>query len=980
MKRTMYFGRYFTKRGAAFSMAAVLGASGIPLAGLMPAVQVCAADAAQGNGGTSAGDQAAGAKEPKVLAAVDFDAGIDGWYYGAGWEYDYSAKDTSSVEAEDGQLKFTVDYSKDQDKGWSQATAVWEPKDGKGWNLSGATAVTMLMTYDPSKMTTGSFAVKVFCDEGLDASTDVDFASAKDLEDGRKQIPVSISFEALGAKASDVKKFAVQLIGKNTDYQGAVWFDQLAVTKEPEADSAVDSTVKAKAADTQQVQVSGKQLLTQKKDGSTQKTALASAVSLADPSADASVRRVYAYLQAVGASDSVIYGHQNDISHKAGSPELSNSDTKDVTGSISGIFGIDTLSLTGNEYSAQRYNEEYHKNLELTAKNNVKAAAMLTNEAIQEGAIVTLSAHMPNFANVKENPDYQSGQPSYAKYDFTGYSPNDTTNDPMNQILPGGKYNKVYTAYLDMIADYAKQVKGAVLFRPFHENTGSWFWWGAAFCDPETYKNVYRYTVEYLRDTKDIHNILYEYGPGSEAESVEEYSERYPGDAYVDLVGFDMYDRAPKDDGVFMAQFKKELGIVESFAKQHKKLVAVTETGAANDAAPDDNQTALLKKDNGNRDWYNQILDIVSASEASYYLLWANFSKKDGFYTPYVDAVNADGSLRGHEMLDNFIDFYNDNRSIFAANQKEALTTGAIGKVTAKAAVSGAKGYLTSPLGGSRILKATAIKAKITGADAKTKLLIVAKTDKGKVKLTPKADGNGMYTAKLTAKQLKTLGKSVGTLTLYINDKRVQRYSVIYNIQAPKEDPYLIDGFENYYGVNDQLTGAWTVNTDSDCKVALSLTKSKKSEGDYGLAFAYDETDKGWGGATISKEVDWSDCNALQFYMVPDGKNQKTVIQINANGVTYETYLQEYEAYRANGAKPVLVTIPFTDFCQRDTEGNPKGGLVDDCRKIQSFGLWVNAIADSEAVSGGRVSGTLYYDQITAVKSEQTEASFVAVK
>ena len=75
----------------------------------------------------------------------------------------------------------------------------------------------------------------------------------------------------------------------------------------------------------------------------------------------------------------------------------------------------------------------------------------------------------------------------------------------MNQILPGGKYNKVYTAYLDMIADYAKQVKSAVLFRPFHENTGSWFWWGAAFCDPETYKNIFRYTVEYLRDTKNVH-------------------------------------------------------------------------------------------------------------------------------------------------------------------------------------------------------------------------------------------------------------------------------------------------------------------------------------------------------------------------------------------------------------------------------------------------------------------------------------------
>lgn len=61
--------------------------------------------------------------------------------------------------------------------------------------------------------------------------------------------------------------------------------------------------------------------------------------------------------------------------------------------------------------------------------------------------------------------------------------------------------------------------------------------------------------------------------------------------------------------------------------------------------------------------------------------------------------------------------------------------------------------------------------------------------------------------------------------------------------------------------------------------------------------------------------------------MVPDGKNQKTVIQINANGVTYEAYLQEYEAFRKNGAKTVMVTIPFTEFCQRDTEGNPKADL-----------------------------------------------------
>ena len=121
-----------------------------------------------------------------------------------------------------------------------------------------------------------------------------------------------------------------------------------------------------------------------------------------------------------------------------------------------------------------------------------------------------------------------------------------------------------------------------------------------------------------MRDTKGVHNMIYVYSPSNTGvSSVKDFEERYPGDAYVDLVGFDIYDRKPADDGVFMKQFKKQLSVVETFAKKHKKLVAVTETGAADDPAPGDAQTALLKSDNGNKDWYNQILDIVSKSEAS---------------------------------------------------------------------------------------------------------------------------------------------------------------------------------------------------------------------------------------------------------------------------------------------------------------------------------------------------------------------------
>ena len=84
------------------------------------------------------------------------------------------------------------------------------------------------------------------------------------------------------------------------------------------------------------------------------------------------------------------------------------------------------------------------------------------------------------------------------------------------------------------------------------------------------------------------------------------------------------------------------------------------------------------------------------------------------------------------------------------------------------------------------------------------------------------------------------------------------------------------------------------------------------------MKFVYNETSNGWAGATISKEVNWSDCDALQFYTIPDGKHQKVVIQLTANGKVYETYLNEYEAYAENdGTVPIKVTIPFTDFVER---------------------------------------------------------------
>lgn len=930
----------------------------------------------------SGASKSEGGYDETVLKSWPFDANEEGWEYGGkDWIWDYDGNDNSSTSFDSGKLKVTVDYSKNVDKSWSQlAIKHYE----EGMQLNGLNNVELDFYYDTSSMTMGNFSLKIYTGDG-DATTSLDLSEGEIVEGSLHKLHVVIPF-AEPIKASTLDQIAIQIIGVYTDYKGSLLFDNIVLSnKTAKEDSYVDSTVQVTGG-ANQVSIENGNLITTNKNGEQETTVLATDISLVDKDASSSVRQIYSYLKAMGDTDSVLFGHQNDTHHKAGSKSLSESDTYDITGSYSGVIGMDTLSLTGNEYSAKRYNTEIASGSGIeaipeTAAGNVQAAAALTNKNIEEGAIITLSCHMPNFSIVNEETENYDGVNTYSRYDFKGYSPNNLTGDVMNQILPGGQYNEVYTAYLDMIADYASQVNGAILFRPFHENTGSWFWWGAAFCDAQTYKNVYRYTVEYLRDDKNIHNLIYVYGPGSEAATLEEYEVRYPGDAYVDMVGFDMYDQDPTAEGKWFTQFKKQLELVNQFAQKHNKLFAVTEVGVST-STPDkgDNQTALHKTGNADLEWYQKLQEAVSESDASYFLVWANFGLHDGYYTPFVDSINDDGTLHGHEMLDKFIEYYNDNRSIFSGNQKQAIED--MNKVTINTSplTTEATGYITAPVSGSRILEPVTMTARVNNVSADTKVQFVVKGNQTITVIATSTDGK-FYTAKLDKSTLDKLGESNGVLQLQLNGKIVDEIALIFNIEPPVEDPYLIDGFENYYGLDTLLNKKWTTNKASGSNIKLSLDSNNLTHnlGDYSMKFTYTETSGGWAGATLGKTVDWSTCNALQFYTIPDGNNQKVVVQITANGTVYEVYLNLYEGYR-DKTQPMLVTIPFEEFCKRDVAGNPKGGLIEDAGNVTSFGLWVNAIDNSEAMKEGSVSGTIYYDTITAIKSNVTKPEFKLIE
>lgn len=910
-----------------------------------------------------------------VVAQWTFDENIAGWKYDGVWD---NQGYNSVVWNEDYKaLQMNVDYSKDVTSTWSEIkTSFW----GDEFKAPGVNKLTFDFIYDSAKLTKGMFKTKVFSNSGVNTDVTINLDNAEEYDGTLKKVPVSLSFD----KKDIENGLTIGIIGYETDYKGEVYLDNVTLISEEEKDdgSYVYATREVTGQETQ-LSVNGTTLVTGA--GSSQ---IAQNITLADKDALPAVRKVYSYLQAVGQTDSVIFGQQNNTHHKAGAAELSNSDTKDVVGSYAGVIGIDTLSLTGNEYSADRYvsemngvDSEYESTVArinaaaTTQEKNVIAAAALTNYNIRNGAIITLSAHMPNFSIV--NSTGAENCANYAKYDFSGYSPNVLTGDVMNKILPGGEYNEVYTAYLDMVVDYAKQVNGAILFRPFHENTGSWFWWGAAFCDAQTYKSVYKYTVDYLKES-GVHNMLYEYGPGSEAANTTEYGERYPGDGYVDLVGFDMYHRAPSEGDTFMTNFKNQLNMVQDFAREHGKLVAVTETGVANDAQPGDNQTALLKKDNQRLEWFTEIQDIVSESNASYFLVWANFGEKDGFYTPYVKKIDENGKY-GHEMMDPFIDYFNNTETVFAVNQQAVLNQLDSIEINAESAAK-QEGYITSPIAGSRILEPVALNAKVNGISEGSKVTFVLKGANDATVVIPATLSNGYYTAAMSADDLAAMGEFVGQIALQVDGETIDTMKVTFNIPEPEKDPYEIDGFENYYGTDSLLTKAWATNKATGSNITLTLDKEHLDKGEYAMRFEYNETSDGWAGATISKEVSWADCDALSFWTIPDGNLQKTVIQITAGGNVYEYYMNLNEDYAAAGTEAVHVTIPFSEFVARDLSGNPKGGLVNDKANITSFGLWVNAIADSAAVKDGMVSGVLYYDNITAVSAGLDTAKVVLVK
>ena len=912
------------------------------------------------------------------------------------YPYQYSGKSSIRNETIEGKnlLVAKMDYSKDTNYDWSEAKFEYTHPE-KVDTLQGYNAFKADVYYKPADKKTGSFGIQLYasipdikCDAALPAGEPANISGLEGYY--KAEFVLNNRFPA-GAFTNLTFGF----VGKNTDFVGDVYLDNMRFTKvtvEDAEDVYVDSTILPVKGPGIQVADDGRSIRT----ASGKQFAIAEEVEMVDAGATMATQKLYAYLKAVGESDSVIFGHQNDTHHKAGSKGdgFTNSDTKDLTGSIAGVVGIDTLSLTGNEASTWDTSEA----------ERIAKVAEITREAAAEGAIITLSAHMPNFelidqrvkkyeasgktGNTNETLGYWEVN-GEKQYNFSGYTPGTTSGNIVPRIMPGQDLNYLYTDYLDLIADYAKAVEEydiTILFRPLHENTGSWFWWGAAFCDEQAYINLYRYTVDYLKETRDVHNIIYVYGPGSEAANVSEYSARYPGDAYVDMIGYDLYHQNPsqENEAGYLQSIKKQNTILRDFAKAHNKLYAITETGVADkDAAGKD--IALQRTGNTVMDWYMQLLDEISNDGVSYFLVWANFGENGSFYLPYAVEKKEGGYLHGHEMMDEFIKFYNDERSVFATDMNSEFKK--VDGVTNTTQKNNVSGYFIAPQSGDRLLPdennpKTRIAAQVSGIDSEAEDLsvqFVVATEFDEVVLQATYNYNEKdkvweCEAELKDSALVGMGEAMGTITLFVNGKNISEISARFNMVEAEQDDMVPEDFEGYNGNSQQLGLTWATNKASGSEINLSLTNDSEKVfgGDYGLQMDITlAASDAWAGATKSFNADWSDGNALEFYTIPETNGQKIVVQVTAGNQVFEAYLQEFDDYTTNAANgfPVKVTIPFSAFVGRDS----KDAKLDPS-KIESIGLWCNAIA-KEGVEFP-LSTTLYYDEFKVVTTNETTVDF----
>ena len=157
--------------------------------------------------------------------------------------------------------------------------------------------------------------------------------------------------------------------------------------------------------------------------------------------------------------------------------------------------------------------------------------------------------------------------PSHQTYEF--YTQR-TNFDPRKIFEPASTEYAAMMRDMDIIAGYLKELQQQdvpVLWRPLHEASGGWFWWGAQGAD--ACKKIWQIMFNKFTNEHGLKNLIWIWT----SEANNNALNWYPGDEYVDIIGLDIYDEG--NHGSQMLAFEELKRIYKG-----KKMLALSECGS----------------------------------------------------------------------------------------------------------------------------------------------------------------------------------------------------------------------------------------------------------------------------------------------------------------------------------------------------------------------------------------------------------------
>ena len=329
----------------------------------------------------------------------------------------------------------------------------------------------------------------------------------------------------------------------------------------------------------------------------------------------------------------IMYGHQDDPFYGlTWEYQQDSSDVKNVCGDYPAVMGFE---LGGIEMADA-------KNLDSVPFTRMKEEII---NHYNRGGIITISWHPRNPVTTIDGGGL-AGQkfPEGTAWDVT-----DST--VVKKVLPGGEYHEKFQTWMQRLSEFLATLKTSdgqkipLMFRPWHENSGSWFWWGEKLCTVEEYQALWNMLQDKLR-ADGFDNIVWAYSPGCQDNlTAERLLDRYPGDDRVDMIGLDGYQWNPEEKDAFIARTKQNLEVLCQVAQAHGKIPALTECGMKNMTEP--------------TWWTSTLLPAVEAYPISYMLTWRNY--KDEWFGPAPSKPDAPY----------FVAFYESEKTLFLNDIKE---------------------------------------------------------------------------------------------------------------------------------------------------------------------------------------------------------------------------------------------------------------------------------------------------------------------